>query len=260
MVVSNDLAEITSRTSKVRASKARHTFAINSRDITAFYTVHQHFVKTVTNKVRRHVYILNKATYVLVASLWEAYCQDIVTEALDILVDHAPTWEQLPRQLARDIAKELRNNNMPLLAPWELAGDGWRAYIKDRQEAHSYQRNYDFSGPNSANVERLFSESLGLRDIRDSWKQADSLTICSDLDSHLDRRNNIIHQIEAGPMVNKRDVKDFYFVVRRLVRHTDQVVDDMLTNSTGKSRWTSYVKSGPVEMEDLDPDPEGDLS
>jgi RiboL-PSP-HEPN len=259
MVGSNDLAEITSHGSKVRASKARHAFASNSIDMTAFYAVHQHFVKAVSNKIRRHVYILNKATYVLVASLWEAYCQDIVTEALDILIDYAPTWEQLPRQLTHDIAKEIRSSNMPLMAAWDLAGDGWRKHIKDRQEAHAFQRNYDFSGPKSANVERLFSESLGLRDIRNAWKQAEGLTVCSDLDAHLDRRNNIIHEIEPGPMVNKRDVKAFYGIVRRLVKCTDKIVDDMLTTSTGKSRWTSYVKSGPVEMEDRDPDPEGDF-
>jgi hypothetical protein len=260
MPVSNDLAEITSPKSRIHASRARYTFARNSVDITAFFTIHQHFVKAAPNNVKRHAYILNKATYVLVASLWEAYCQDVVAEALDLLVDHAPTWRELPRPLARDIAKELRHADTPLFAAWGLAGDGWRQYIKDRQTGRAYQRKYDFSGPKSANIERFFSESLGLPGIRDAWRQAEGPDICSDLDAHLDRRNNIVHKILPGPMVNKRDVKAFYAIVRRLVKCTDQVTDELLIKVTGRSRWKSYVKGGPVEMEAHDPHPEDDLS
>lgn len=259
MAVSNDLAEITSSVSRTRASKARYAFAKNSVDITAFYTVHQHFVKTVTNKVKRHVYILNKATYVLVASLWEAYCQDVVTESLNLLVDHAPTWRSLPRPLVREIAKEVRQSEV-LLAPWDLAGEGWRQHMKDRLLLRAYERNYDFSGPKSANIERFFSESLGLRDIRDKWRGAEGPAICGDLDAHLDRRNIIVHQIAPGPMVHKSDVKAFYNIVRSLVRCTDRAMDEMLTTATGKSRWVSYVRSGPVEIEDPYPDAEIDSS
>lgn len=62
-------------------------------------------------------------------------------------------------------------------------------------------------------------------------------------------------------MVNKRDVKTFYAVARRLVKRTDEAVDSLLTTATGKSQWRSYVKGGVrVEMEDSDPDPEGDSS
>jgi hypothetical protein len=173
MVLSNELAEMTTPNSKIRASKARHSFATNSVDMTAFFAVHQHIVKTLDNKLKRHVYILNKSTYVLIASLWEAYCEDVAAEALDLLVDHVPTWKELPQALSRGIAQEIRSADTPLLAPWDLAGDGWRQYIKDRQEVRAYQRNYDFSGPKSANIERFFGESLGLRKIRDTWKQAE---------------------------------------------------------------------------------------
>jgi hypothetical protein len=248
VAVSNDLAEITSGTSKIRASNARFAFASNSVDITAFYSVHQHFVKATTGKVRRHVYILNKATYVLVASLWEAYCEDVVAESMNLLIDHVPTWKKLPHRLARDVAKEVRHADTALLVPWELAGDGWRQYLKDRQDARAYERNYDFSGPKSANIERFFGESLGLPRMRDIWRNTEGAEVCKNLDNHLDRRNIIIHQISPGPTVYKRDVKAFYNVVRCLVRRTDQVIDQMLTNATGESRWTSYVKSGPVDI------------
>jgi hypothetical protein len=220
--------------------------------MTAFYSIHQHFVKMAPDAVKKQIYVLNKATYVLVASLWEAYCEDALTECLTLLVDCIPTWRQLPQRLKRDIAKELRKDET-LLATWALADDGWRQYVKDRQLARSYERNYDFSGPKSANVERYFSEFIGVADIRDTWRAKEGEDICLRLDNHLDTRNSIVHQITPGPTVFKRDVKDFYDVVRRLIRCTDQVMDEMLKKVTGKSRWISYVKSGPVDMVDRTP-------
>jgi hypothetical protein len=226
--------------------------------MTAFYSIHQHFVKAAPDRVRRQAYILNKATYVLVASLWEAYCEDVVAESLNLLIDHVPSWKELPRRLARDIAKELRQGDTPLLAPWALAGDGWRQYLRDRQTVREYGRNYDFSGPKSANIERFFSESLGLAGIRDIWSDKEGPSICQDLDNHLEQRNVIVHQITPGPTVYKRDVKSFYNVVRCLVRRTDQVIDEMLTSATGESRWASYVKSGPVDISDIGPESDVD--
>jgi hypothetical protein len=86
--------------------------------------------------------------------LWE--------ESLSLLADYIESWQSLPRKLARDVAKEVGRADTTVLAPWELAGDGWRQYIKDRQEAHAYERNYAYPGSKSTNIERFFRESLGL--------------------------------------------------------------------------------------------------
>jgi hypothetical protein len=247
---SNELAELTGKQSTIRSSKARFSFANNSTDMTAYYSVHQHFVKAAADGVKKQVYILDKATYVLVASLWEAYCEDVLTESLTLLVDHAPSWNSLPRRLTRDISKEIRKEETIILAPWMLADDGWRQYVKDRQQARSYERNYDFSGPKSANVERFFSEGLGLSGIRDYWRDKIGPDVCPSLDRHLERRNVIVHQITPGRTVFKRDVKDFYGIVRQLIKYTDQVIDELLVTTTGQSHWQSYVKIGPVDIAD----------
>ena len=249
-MLSNELAEITERQSRIRSSQARLAFANNSVDMTAYYSVHQHFVKAVANAVKKQIYILDKATYVLVASLWEAYCEDVLTESLALLVDHAPSWSSLPRRLVRDISKEMRKEETTMLAPWMLADDGWRQYVKDRQLVRSYQHNYDFSGPKSADVERFFSEGLGLSGIRGYWRDKVGPDICQRLDKHLERRNVIVHQITPGRIVFKRDVKDFYSIVRRLIKYTDQAIDELLVNTTGQSHWQSYVRVGPVDIAD----------
>lgn len=244
---SDESTKVVSGNLEVPASTARSTFVGNSKDVQAFYSLHQHFVKTATHGVKKKAYVLDKSMYVLVASLWEAYCEDVVAEGLDLLVEYVASWRSLPPALARAIAKEIRRADV-VLAPWELADDGWRQYIRDRQEALAYERNYSFAGSKSASVERFFNESLGLPGIRDVWCREEWAAISQDLDYHLEQRNTLVHRITPGPTVRKKDVKDFYNIICCLVRRTDHAVGEMLVSTTGSSRWTSRVIESPIDI------------
>ena len=100
----------------------------------SYLILHQIALKGPERGIRRHSYILDKAVYVLIASLWEAYCEDIVTESLDHITAYAPSYSALPSGLVSEIEKNIRSGND---SPWELAGEGWREY----QEAPGLRRN-----------------------------------------------------------------------------------------------------------------------
>lgn len=76
---------------KTPASRARLAFVANSADMRSYLILHQIALKRPERGIRRHSYILDKAVYVLIASLWEAYCEDIVTESLDHITAYAPS-------------------------------------------------------------------------------------------------------------------------------------------------------------------------
>ncbi|MEV0388737.1 HEPN domain-containing protein [Nonomuraea sp. NPDC050643] len=214
----------------------------------SYYSLHQMLVKSNLHGAKKHVYVLNKSVYVLVASLWEAYCEDIVTESVAHMVKYAPQWDALPRALTKVVAKELRNGDTEL-APWALAGDGWRTYIEDRLEMLARRREFYFASPKSLNVEKLFKDALGVEDITRRWRTgARFATVCETLDAHIEMRNAVVHRIKPGPTLNKRDVKDFFKIVRRLVRRTDRIVDEMLVSCTGESRWNVLVPDSPSEI------------
>jgi hypothetical protein len=237
---------------KTPASKARVAFVANSADMRSYLVLHQLALKRPEKSLRRHSYILDKAVYVLIASLWEAYCEDIVTESLDYIAAHAPSCRALPSGLVSEIEKNIRSGKD---SPWELAGEGWREYIKKRREGFEKKRNRDFTGPKSRSVEEFFYNVLGIEELCDSWRAAGPPNICEDLDAHLDRRNSLVHRITPGRVVEKADVKNFFRLVWNLAMYTDDVVDDMLTKVTGKSRWKGHVNAGdsgagPVGLED----------
>jgi hypothetical protein len=137
-----------------------------------------------------------------------------------------------------------------------LAGEGWREYIKKRRAGFEKKRNRDFAGPKSKSVEEFLYNVLGIEDLCDSWRAAGTPHICEELDAHLDRRNSLVHRITPGRVVAKTDVKTFFKLVWNLVMYTDDVVDGMLTNVTGKSRWKGHVNASdseadPVELENV---------
>ena len=234
------------------ASKARVTFVANSADMRSYYALRQLAFQHAERPIRRHSYILDKAVYVLIASLWEAYCEDIVTESLDHITAYAPSYRALPSGLVSEIEKNMRSGKD---SPWELAGEGWREYVKKRRTGFEKRRNRDFAGPKSKPVEEFFYNVLGIEHLCDSWTAAGTPHICEELDAHLDRRNSLVHRMTPGRVVEKADVKTFFKLVWHLVTYTDDVVDDMLTNVTGKSRWRGHVAASdggaePVGLED----------
>jgi hypothetical protein len=204
--------------------------------------------KNASKQVRRLSHLLDKSTYVLVASLWEAYCEDVVTECLNYITEYAATYQALPQSIREDIQKSMRGGKD---SPWDLAGDGWRDYVRSRNKGFERKRNKDFAGPKSPAVEELFLKTLGIEDLRSRWQLSGSPSICDELDAHLERRNIIIHQFTPGRVVNKNDVKDFCKTVVRLIAYTDTAVDEFLIQTTGESRWTSAMIAdigGPSEI------------
>jgi len=151
----------------VPASNARAAFVSNSADIRDYFILHQLAFKDASRRIQRLSHLLDKSTYVLLASLWEAYCEDIVTECLNHVTQHAPTRRALPQTIQEDIQKSIRSGKD---SPWDLAGDGWREYVKNRNKGFERKRNREFAGPKSAAVEDLFLNALGIQGLCAKWR------------------------------------------------------------------------------------------
>src|SRR5260370_40187765 len=126
----------------------------------------------------------------------------------------------ISRSICEDIQRSIRSGKD---SPWDLAGDGWSEYVKDRNKGFERKRNKDFAGPKSAAVEELLFNALGIEDLRGRWRTSAWASICDELDTHLERRNTIVHRFTPGRTVNKNDVKTFCRGIVRLVAYTDTV-------------------------------------
>src|SRR5690348_11459503 len=112
------------------ASKARQAFDKNSQDIERLLEIHGLIAGNQVGR-KHQVEVLNKASIVLITAIWEAYCEDIAAEGLEFLVRHAPDATALPKELQKQVARELTSDK-DQLAIWRLAGDGWRPVLEQR--------------------------------------------------------------------------------------------------------------------------------
>lgn len=112
---------------------------------------------------------VHKAAIVLVTAFWEAYCEDIASEGLEHVVSYVDDFEDLPKKLRQDLARELKDDKNEL-AVWDLAGDGWRDALTARLVTYTESRNWSFNTPKPKQVDDLFDKALGIQRISDTWK------------------------------------------------------------------------------------------
>lgn len=144
------------------ASRALHSFLKNIDDVRALIEIAE-----ITDPTRGHP-VLNKTGIVLTCAYWEAFCEDIASEALDHLIQHMEDFTNLPVKLWRDLATQLIEDKNDL-AVWNLAGHGWRDELRNRSAKFTAARNFSFNTPKPDQVDELFAHTIGIVAMSDCW-------------------------------------------------------------------------------------------
>lgn len=219
-------------------SKARRAFDNNASDIDRLLELHER--QGGSSRGRRYgLAVLNKSAIVLITSFWEAYCEDIASEGLEHIVKHAKDASVLPKELKKQIAKELCEDPNDI-SVWSLSDDGWRDVLKNRLERLRKDRNRRLNTPKSTNIDDLFSKALGISKISQTWKWATKMNAArarKKLDRYVELRGAIAHRGDASKSVTKADVTDYYDFIKKLAGKTGGKVNTYVMNLTGKSLW-----------------------
>jgi hypothetical protein len=213
-------------------SEAARTFATSSEEVAQLRTIHED--RSGIGKGRRDLEVLNKSGIVLLCAFWEAYCEDVVDQALNHLLDHLQNPSALPESLRKQIAKELRKEENEL-SPWWLAGDGWRAHLRTRMTALSQHRSRQWSNPSASKVDEWFKDALGIAKITDAWqwKTVNPRMARRRLNLIVALRNDIAHRGTTLKTVTKVRVTLALNHVRKVVDATDAKVASELKSMTG---------------------------
>ena len=103
-------------------SKARAAFDENAQDVDRLLEIHSDVGGDAKGR-RFGLEVLNKSAIVLLTAIWEAYCEDIATEALEHLIAHVPSGSALPKELKKRIVNDIEADRNKL-AMWDLADSG----------------------------------------------------------------------------------------------------------------------------------------
>jgi hypothetical protein len=219
------------------ASKARKAFDQSCLDIDRLLQIHGQLGGAAAGR-RYQLEVLNKSAIVLITAIWEAYCEDIVSEGIQHIVTHSASADLLSKTIRKTIAKELKAD-LNELAIWQIADNGWRAVLQSRLERLSAKRSRELNTPRTENIKVLFSDALGIDDISKAWKWAgmSSAQATKKLDQFITLRGEIAHRGAGQSSVTKWNVQDFLNHVKQLVRKTGKQVNTHVKNMTGQALW-----------------------
>lgn len=148
-------------------SNARLSFDENAKDIQRLLEIHETVGGNVQGR-RYQLEVLNKSAIVLITAFWEAYCEDIASEALSNIITNSTNSTNLPDELKKIVAKQLKAETHEL-AIWRLADNGWKTCLNDRFEAMRLDRDKKLNTPKTVQINSLFYDTIGLKDVSKSW-------------------------------------------------------------------------------------------
>jgi len=218
-------------------SKARATLAANKDDLERLWELHGQEAGNTPGR-KYNVDVLNRAAVVMVCAAWEAYCEDVVSEAIDTIVADCQDHALLPAYLKTHVSKRIKTAAHDHSA-WDMAGNGWRTVLKSNALDVLKKLTGSWNTPKTAQVNDLFSTSLGIVDISSKWKWAKNPIQATKkkLDAFVNLRGEIAHRLKPADSVHKKDGKDFYDFVCRLADIIDAEVHQVLNAATGKNYW-----------------------
>lgn len=218
-------------------SESRRAFSNSIGDVERLLEIHTLIGGTDPGR-RYQLEVLNKSAIVLITAIWEAYCEDIVAEAVEHIITHSPSADALSKEIRNNVAKELKQDKNQL-AIWELADAGWRNVLSKRTKQMQEERNRKLNTPKSGQLKELFNRALGISDITDAWHWRNMN--CGDavkkLDGYVELRGAIAHRGALKSAVTKDNVVDYLNHVDRLVRRTGGRVNLVVKELTHTSLW-----------------------
>lgn len=174
----------------------------------------------------------------LITSFWESYCEDLAEEALEIIVQHAPNADALPKEIKKVVAKTLKEDKNEL-AIWDISDDKWRSVLRRNFAALTEERNKTFATPKSFNVNSLFESAIGLSTMSSNWKWKGMSTVqaISKLNDFVSKRGDIAHRGSSTSTVKKSEVLDYLNHVKQLAGNTGGAVKKHVKAITGEDLW-----------------------
>lgn len=210
------------------ATAAADSFKSRSDDVTRLIEIHTEIAGEGAGR-KYGVDVLNRSAIVLLTAVWEGYVEDLAAEAIAHLVDHTQDPDELPLDLRKRVASEIRADANHL-APWTLASDGWRAHLKVRLQQDAEERARMFNTPMTQRVDALFESALGMKDLSSNWhwNHMPTATAATKLDELVRLRGDIAHGQGQAITVRKGGVTGHLRHVKQLVRISDTAVRSYL--------------------------------
>ena len=191
---------------------------------------------------KHNVQVLNKSGIVLLVACWEAYVEDLAKNAFDVMLKHAATPLKFPEHVLAIAAKEIKKGETTEI--WSLSGDGWKqALVAHKQRIlDKYTERNAFNTPSAKNIDKLFSELIGLTSLSSQWhwKGQSAETAQNRLGDLIELRGSIAHRVETAGSVSKTQVTKYKTMISRMAAISHNRVLAFVHGATAARPWRRY--------------------
>jgi len=218
--------------------------ADNLADVARLMEIHAE--TTGTDRGRRTgVEVLNKSGIVLAVACWEAFAEDCATDAFDFVVANVNDPSVLPTRARQLVAKAVREDKNDL-APWNLAGIGWKDQMKKHRDSVLRRYVSPLNTPRAEQVDALFSDLIDLPKVSDSWTWHRSKADRSrqELSDIITMRGSIAHRVAPDKPVQKVAVERAVEFIGYVANLTSNRVRDHVHGIVGKHPWVARPTPG----------------
>lgn len=182
--------------------------------------------------------ILNKSAIVLATTCWEAFIEDLASNAMEFMLKHAVDPRILPTSVLVSASNQLIKDKDERRV-WDLAGDGWKAVLK----AYCDSTLSCLNTPSHKNIDRLFENLIGLKQLSKSWKWKGVTNdrALTRLDRLISTRGDIAHRLNHDNYITKQDVLDAMKLVLNISVVSSNTVRSHLLKAVGSEPWGIVV-------------------
>jgi len=215
--------------------QALYTFNQNLGEVNRLVAIHRRIAGS--GQGRKHdVQVLNKSGVVLIVACWEACIEDLVSSALEYMIDKATSHDLIPDNVLERVASKHSGNKA-----WDLAGDGWKKALKDNLKEVLARTTGNLNTPRAPQVNELCNKSLGLKKLSSSWHWTRSTAAQNEgrLDRLVTLRGSIAHRVATSDSVHKVSVTKGRELVCRLAVKSSNRIRTHVHGVVGTHPWAS---------------------
>lgn len=194
-----------------------------------------------TDQGRRYgMEVLNKSAVIFVAAAWEAFVEDVATQAIEHIVSKAKNHSSIPLPIRKAAAKSLEDDDHELKV-WDLADDGWKAVVINIRDKVIRDEISIFNTPKPYNVDSLYKKLLGIEKISSNWHcQGMTTTSASTkLRKFIETRGSVAHRGKLTQSATKAYVDGHADFIYRLSVRSSNIVRKRVHKQVGSFPWPS---------------------
>jgi len=174
----------------------------------------------------RPLSVLTRSGVFLLCAAWELYCEEVLMECFELVLQGAEEPMELPEGVRRTLANAVKSEKNELAA-LRLAGEGWREFLREKVRTKIEQLNT----PNEVNIADLFARNVGV-DVHPLIDQHEAA-----LAAFISKRGDIAHRGAQAGHVSINDLAADYDYICALVRDFDNHLIEPVQAIAGRRPW-----------------------